>query len=152
MKIKTVFALFTLLALDRMLKIIVLKELLPTGAFFNFYPRLAFHKNFGIAFDILLPRVFVVTVSVALVLILVFFLIKTLKERSSLATALALILVGATANLYDRVVYGYVIDTIELFPRSVWNIADFLIVLGILRFVFSKKPPRSDLRRSDLRN
>ncbi|MFA5020809.1 MAG: signal peptidase II [Patescibacteria group bacterium] len=45
--------------------------------------------------------------------------------------ALALIIVGAYSNLFDRIGYGAVIDYISLEHFSVFNLADILISAGI---------------------
>ena len=51
-----------------------------------------------------------------------------------MALALALILGGAAGNLIDRVLYGHVIDFIDLYYRDwhwpTFNIADSAITLG----------------------
>lgn len=116
----------------------MVKGLLSAQSFFNFYPRLALHKNFGVAFDLAIPRTAIIIVSTILVLVVAFMLVKSLRQRAPMALALAFILAGATSNLYDRVVFGYVIDTIELIPRSIWNIADIMILFGLFRIAFPK--------------
>lgn len=44
---------------------------------------------------------------------------------------LGLILAGAIGNLIDRVVYGFVIDFIDLKYWYVFNLADVFIVIGV---------------------
>jgi len=46
--------------------------------------------------------------------------------------ALALVLGGAAGNLIDRIVYGYVVDFIDLLIWPVFNVADSAITLGVL--------------------
>jgi signal peptidase II len=57
------------------------------------------------------------------------------------AAALSLILGGALGNLYDRLVYGYVIDFIDVhFGEWHWpafNIADSAITIGVLLLLIS---------------
>ncbi len=44
--------------------------------------------------------------------------------------ALALIMGGAVGNLFDRLVYGYVIDFIDIKVWPVFNLADSAVVVG----------------------
>ena len=61
------------------------------------------------------------------------------KQEVLLATALSLILGGAVGNLIDRLIYGYVIDFIDVYYRDwhwpAFNIADSAITLGIMLMV-----------------
>ena len=62
--------------------------------------------------------------------------IKRLKPSETLsAISLSLILGGAIGNLIDRVMYGYVIDFLDVYYQSyhwpVFNIADSAISLGV---------------------
>jgi signal peptidase II len=69
---------------------------------------------------------------IPIVAIVVVVLIKTLREHSADAPALILILAGAASNLFDRLVYGYVIDYIDLSYFTIFNIADILISVGVV--------------------
>jgi signal peptidase II len=72
--------------------------------------------------------------SVAAVVIVGVMLLRAGASLSLTAIALALILGGAIGNLYDRVVYHYVIDFIEVtiihYHWPDFNIADSAIVIG----------------------
>ena len=62
--------------------------------------------------------------------------IKRLKpEETLLAVSLSLVLGGAIGNLIDRVIYGYVIDFLDVYYQSyhwpVFNIADSAITVGV---------------------
>ncbi|GFO76462.1 signal peptidase II [Bathymodiolus platifrons methanotrophic gill symbiont] len=62
--------------------------------------------------------------------------IKRLKSEEILsAISLSLILGGAIGNLIDRVVYGYVIDFLDVYYQAwhwpVFNIADSAITVGV---------------------
>lgn len=66
---------------------------------------------------------------------LIIWLLRLSVQQLGLAIALALILGGALGNLIDRVVYGYVIDFIDIYYHS-WhwpsfNIADSAITIGV---------------------
>ena len=79
----------------------------------------------------------------------VFAFLLRLGDRITLATvALALILGGAIGNVHDRIVYGSVVDFIEVHIFSYhypdFNLADSSIVVGAcLLFLDSLRPRRS---------
>lgn len=62
--------------------------------------------------------------------------IKRLKDNETLlAISLSLILGGAIGNLIDRLIYGYVIDFLDLYYHSwhwpAFNVADSAITIGV---------------------
>ena len=46
-----------------------------------------------------------------------------------------LMIAGMTGNLVDRVVFGHVIDFIDIVPWFIFNVADAAILMGIVFFV-----------------
>jgi len=72
--------------------------------------------------------------SVAAVIVVGVLLLRSCDELSLTSVALALILGGAVGNLYDRVVYHYVIDFIDVHVGAYhwpdFNFADSAIVIG----------------------
>ncbi len=140
MKGKTFILLVILLALDRGLKIILLKGLVPALSFFDFFPRLRLHKNYGIAFDLALPPRLILMVSSIILLILLLIFLTNLKTQDLRTSALFALILGASSNFYDRLIYGFAIDVVEVAPGSIWNLADLLILWGLLFLVFRGKP------------
>lgn len=124
-----------LLVTDRMLKIFAIKGLLPKWSFFGYWPRFTFHENHGLAFDLPVSQAVITTLSIIIIILLVALLVRTLKKNPTLTAALLFVISGAVSNLYDRLRFGFVIDWLELFPRSIWNLADVMILAGILLFV-----------------
>ena len=104
-------------------------------------PFLALRKayNQGAAFSFLSnasgwQRWFFVGLALLVIGVLVAWLRRLPKVQWRMALALALILGGAAGNLVDRLLYGYVIDFIDLY-YGVWhwptfNIADSAITFG----------------------
>lgn len=99
--------------------------------------RLAY--NTGAAFSFLSSgpgwqRWFFVTLALFVIGILVAWLRRLSAGQMRTALALALILGGAAGNLVDRLVYGYVIDFIDLYYGSwhwpTFNVADSAISIG----------------------
>lgn len=79
-------------------------------------------------------RWFFVGLTLLVSLVLVVWLRRLSAGQARLALALSLILGGAAGNLIDRVVYGHVIDFIDLYYGDwhwpVFNLADSAITLG----------------------
>ncbi len=73
--------------------------------------------------------------AVAAAVIVVIYSVQSPVSQRLLQTALALILGGALGNLYDRLVYGYVVDFLEFYLGSyswpTFNIADTAISIGV---------------------
>lgn len=106
------------------------------GGFFN----LVHVRNTGIAFslfsdsapwfrDLLLPGISMVAIGVIVALL---YRQENLSRTSRIA--LVLVLAGAVGNLYDRLVYGYVTDFLDLHVGSyhwpAFNVADSAITVG----------------------
>jgi len=127
---------FVAIILDRVLKFVMMKGLVKTTSFFGSYPHLLFFENHGIAFSIPVPAIFTMVISVVVVAALFVWMFRSWKKKTSEAATLIILLGGALSNLYDRIVFGFVVDVIEVFPGSIWNIADILILVGLLFLVF----------------
>lgn len=89
--------------------------------------------NTGAAFGILKDqRLFFITVSLAAILLAVFYAAKKRLKDKTLALAFGLIIGGATGNLIDRIYLGYVIDFFDFRVWPVFNIADSSITIGVI--------------------
>jgi signal peptidase II len=86
--------------------------------------------------------------SVAAVVIVGVMLIRSCGSLSYTSVALALILGGAVGNLYDRVVYHYVIDFIDVhigpYHWPDFNFADSAIVIGACLLMIEIFRPQPD--------
>ena len=104
-------------------------------------PFLALRKayNYGAAFSFLgdasgWQRWFFIALALVVIGILVAWLHRLPPGNTGTRVALVLILGGAVGNVIDRLVYGYVIDFIDVFYGSwhwpTFNIADSAISVG----------------------
>jgi signal peptidase II len=94
-----------------------------TGAAFSFLSGVGgWHRWFFAVFSIVMSGV------------LAIWLVRLPKKLILQNLAVSLILGGAIGNLYDRALYGHVIDFIDVYYKShhwpVFNIADSAICLG----------------------
>ncbi|MFC1627329.1 signal peptidase II [Patescibacteria group bacterium] len=86
-------------------------------------------QNSGLYFWQVDQRVLIVF-SLMIILGLWLWLVKVWpKAKKYLVLGLWLIILGGMSNVFDRIVYGYVIDWIHS-PISVFNVADVMIVAG----------------------
>lgn len=93
-----------------------------------------FNKNSGILFGVQLNANFVFTFFAIFlfIAILSFKKIKNFKSDIIAITAFCLMLGGIISNLSDRILYGHIIDYINLFNLFSFNIADLSICFGAL--------------------
>ena len=98
--------------------------------------NLTLHYNKGAAFSFLSDaggwqRYFFTAISAIVSIVLIIWLMRLARSEKIMTWALALVLGGAIGNLIDRVIYGHVIDFIQVhwnesyFPS--FNIADSAI-------------------------
>lgn len=91
--------------------------------------------NTGIAFGLFKNHGFVFIVVPLIAIILLVFNIYYYRQNNDALSkmyifAFSLILGGAIGNLYDRIMYGHVIDFIDFRVWPVFNIADSAITVG----------------------
>jgi len=125
-----------------------LYEIKPILPFFN----LTLAYNTGAAFSFLSDaggwqRWVFVSISFVISVVLVIWLARTPRTDRAAGLCFSLILGGALGNLYDRLVFGYVIDFVDLYVNHwhwpAFNIADAAITLGavmlVIQTVFVRK-------------
>jgi signal peptidase II len=122
------------LAIDASMQLYQSIELIP---FFN----LTYVRNTGAAFSFLSEaggwqRWFFAVLAAIISMVLVVWLAKLKKHEILMAASLSLILGGAIGNLIDRVLYGYVIDFLDVYYQAwhwpAFNVADSAITLGVI--------------------
>jgi len=127
------------IVLDYVTKVAVLQSFAPgesraVAPFFNLV--LVFNK--GAAFSFLATAqgwqtLFFAAIAVVASVVISFLIVRH-RNKTLFCTGLALILGGALGNLYDRVVYGHVVDFLD-FHAAGWhwpafNVADSAITVG----------------------
>ncbi len=136
-----------ILLLDQLSKITIVKlfhygESRPITGFFN----LVLVYNKGAAFSFLAAesgwqRHLFTAIGIAAAIYIVYLLRKHAGQRM-FCWALALILGGAVGNVIDRILYGHVIDFLDVFIGNwhwpAFNIADSAICVGAVLFVLDE--------------
>ena len=103
------------------------------GSFLSF----TYVKNYGAAWSIFYDRSYLVTIiSLLIILAIVYYLIKNKPKKNMEKIAYSLILGGAFGNFVNRIIYGYVVDFIDIkifnYDYPIFNLADSFIVVGVL--------------------
>lgn len=98
------------------------------------------HENHGVIANLPVPQPVIVLFTVAALAVLIGLLRRSMKNGSTAqVVGLAIAIGGALGNLWDRLAWQFVFDWILLFNRSVINIADIAIAIGLLIFLLSSR-------------
>lgn len=130
--------------LDRWTKIIIMEHLSPGGSIpVTSFFSIVYVKNYGGVFGLFSQYEFAKAVFTYLPLLIITVLIIVLVVyRIAFAKRLALasILAGAVGNIYDRVLYGSVVDFLDFhygnYHWPAFNVADIAITFGICLWLF----------------
>lgn len=98
-------------------------------------------KNYGLPFAVstIGPVSFTITLLVMVMMVVYYFHERNNLQRVEHAGFL-FIFAGAVSNIVDRIMLGYVRDFIDLNLGFVFNLADTLIIIGILMILFGSIP------------
>lgn len=129
-------------ALDRITKIAVQRALSPHGVKTALPGVLswAYTLNRGAAFSLLSGRsILLIALTLLLLVLLTLYLLRHPENPSLERAGLWLIIGGGLGNLWDRLLYGSVIDFIRLdfVNFAVFNVADICICIGAALVVLS---------------
>ena len=135
--------LVAIVALDQLTKIIVDRSmpLHQSIAIIDGLFNLTYVRNAGAAFGLfagsaeIFRRPFLILVSILASVFIIVMMKRLAEKETGLVTALSFILGGAMGNLIDRVIYGDVIDFLDVYWRNyhwpAFNIADSFITIGV---------------------
>lgn len=116
-----------LIALDQVIKLLV-KHFQPSFNVISGFLSVHFVKNPGISFGILSTQpILILIMTIALSALIGYAFIKADSNIEKFCWML--ILVGAIGNIIDRLVWGYVIDYLDV-NYFVCNLADIFIFIG----------------------
>ena len=134
-----------LFAIDRISKILILKNFLNNSSseiYINSFLNFSLVWNSGIGFGILQleANIFYLLISIIITvinLILIYWMLTSSNYLESIF--ISIILGGALSNLFDRYYYSSVPDFIDLHYESfhwfTFNIADIFITIGIIGLI-----------------
>jgi len=116
----------------------------------NNFLNITYVKNTGAAWSILNNNTLIVTIiSIIIISFLVWYIYINSKNNNKFEKiGYSLVLGGALGNLFDRLVYGYVIDFIDInifnYDYPIFNLADTFIVIGVILLFISMWRDKKD--------
>ncbi len=135
---RTVWCAIFFVALDRFAKMLSLAYLIR-----HQFPllgnilKLEFAKNVYIAFSLPLGgRALLIVIFFILIVLLLAMADYYKKQQWRKVLPLLFVFFGASSNFYDRIRYGFVIDYFSLKYFTIFNIADMMIVGGVVLFIY----------------
>ncbi|NCN07896.1 signal peptidase II [Candidatus Falkowbacteria bacterium] len=117
---------------------ILLKKIFFTNAseeyfIFGDILKLKLATNSGIAFGLGFNYYALILIYFLIIPVLFFALLKAYQQKNNFnILGFTLIILGAISNLIDRIIWREVIDYIDLKYYTVFNLADVMIVLGVI--------------------
>jgi signal peptidase II len=139
-KTALIFVAVFLLMTDRMLKAMAFK-LQPEQPLdlLGSYLQFEFVQNYYISLSIPVGGLFVIILSILIVLGLIAWFVHSWSlNKPILLMALSLVILGAASNIYDRIIYGYVIDYFSFKYLFTNNMADMMIFIGVIELIFKE--------------
>lgn len=129
--------------LDRLTKIWAIDTLVSHDiTIIKNYFDLSYLENKGAAFGILQnQRILLAIITLIFIIGIIVFVLKFKPKSLFFKISIMLIISGACGNLYDRLIYGYVVDFILIHYKNVYyyptfNVADILVVIGTILLLF----------------
>lgn len=135
-------AIIFFIALDRFLKALALASQPWPVNLIGEILKFGFKANYYIAFSLPLAGWPLLVLLILIIVSLIFLgLFYWFKHKFDQLIFLLLIIFGASSNLFDRLKYGFVIDYLDLKYFTVFNLADAMIVAGViwLLIILNKK-------------
>lgn len=136
---KNIFKIILLIAIDQMLKFIIINTVGVSGKAITVVPKLLsiiYVENSGAAFGMFLERFFLIALDIVIIVFLI--RLSTSKKfnfSNNFKSGMSLIIAGGAGNLIDRIFRGHVIDYIDvsgMFNFPVFNFSDICIVVGVM--------------------
>ena len=96
--------------------------------------------NYGAAFSVLYGNtIFLIIISLVALFLIYHFMIKDKNLKKFDIIIYSLLIGGIFGNLFDRVIYGYVVDFLDFnifgYGFPVFNIADVCIVISVILLI-----------------
>jgi len=125
---------------DRILKILAfnaaaLPPLKLVGNILTFDFTANYYMAFSLPFGGLPLNAIIISLIIALISVISFLAFSD-KQHQLEIILLSFILLGAVSNIADRLIYGYVIDYLDLKNFTIFNLADAMISGGALILIF----------------
>ena len=129
--------------IDQLVKLLITnniglnEEIVIISNFFSLF----YVRNFGAGFSILIgQRLFLILVSLVALIGIIYYMFKGKNIKKYETILYPVLLGGILGNLFDRIIFGYVIDYLSFnffgYEYPVFNFADMAIVVSIFGLLF----------------
>lgn len=126
---------YVIVLIDQMIKYFVESRELNIPIAGNFF-NLIYTQNTGGIYGILQGRNYLfIILSIEILAVLIFFSYKEKSKNRKKFAIWQFVIAGGVSNVIDRIIRGYVVDFIQLKFFGVFNLADMMIVLGVLAII-----------------
>lgn len=133
---------FLVFLFDMLSKIVVINylELEESVKIINKFLYLTYVRNTGAAWSILSNNTYIVlSISLMIIIGIIWYIMRNKIDNIFEKIAYSLILGGAIGNFVNRLIYGYVIDFIDIkifgYDYPIFNLADVFIVAGVILLI-----------------
>lgn len=128
----TIFFLFIADVSTKWLAVKYLKSPINITSWFS----LELRENFGVAWSLPIPQQIILPMNIIILFLIIIWISKNVDfRRKKTLIAVSLIIGGALGNIFDRLMFGYVIDFIKIGWWPVFNFADMFLLIGAFIFV-----------------
>lgn len=142
-KVKLIVMVLIIFFIDRISKILIVNHFNYLSEFViikNFF-SIIYAKNTGAAWSLFEGKqILLIIISVIFLAFLICFILKE-KLNKVETTSYYLIIGGILGNLYDRIIFNYVIDFLSFnifsYDFPIFNLADTFIVIGVITLIIS---------------
>lgn len=152
---KSIILILSLLIVDILSKEII-SALVPLNHSIKIIPSffsITNVHNYGIAWSMLNGhRYLIICITTIIIVVLANYLHKNNNMLKYETISYLMIIAGSLGNLYDRIIYGYVIDFLDFnifgYNYPIFNIADSYIVIGIIILIIGIWRDNNDRNKS----
>ena len=137
-KVEISFGLISIgvLLLDQISKQLVIRYVAEPLTIIRNFIDIHVTTNTGISFG-LFQNTGILPMLIAVIIIIgIFYYYPKIPKKNNYQVLTALILGGAVGNFLDRILYGYVIDFIDIWIWPAFNVADSAITIGALGLMY----------------
>lgn len=136
--LRILFTIVGIFLLDRLSKILVVNfiSLNTSVSVIDGFFDLTYVKNYGAAFGMFDGMTFFIVLVSLIVFAYLIYEIRRGIHNKLITTFICFVIGGLLGNLFDRLVYGYVIDFLDFnvfgYDFAIFNIGDSFIVIGTI--------------------
>ncbi|HCC22525.1 hypothetical protein A2480_03435 [Candidatus Uhrbacteria bacterium RIFOXYC2_FULL_47_19] len=91
--------------------------------------------NTGIVFSLPVPKWIYLPIATAVLITFIYALLINIRRQNENVTGLLFLILGAASNLRDNLIHGATIDYLIFFGCSAVNLADLMIVIGVILLI-----------------